>query len=336
MEQELTSARKKEHIDLAFRSQVSQIQSDSRFYYEPLLAPHPAGTNWPVEFVDRNLNAPLWVSSMTGGTEMAGQINKNLALACKKYGIGMGLGSCRIILDSDEHLPDFALRSLIGDNLPFYANLGIAQVEELLKNGQADKITHLLDRLEADGLIVHVNPMQEWLQPEGDKIKHSPLHTIKRLLIKLDIKVIVKEVGQGMGPASLEELFKLPLQAIEFAALGGTNFAKLELIRAENGDAETYEDLAFIGHTAAEMVDFCNHALQNLGDKALCKNVIISGGVKNFLDGYYLLQKVKCNAVYGQASGFLKYAASSYEELEYYIEKQLAGLALAKAYLRVR
>ncbi|HYG16841.1 MAG TPA: isopentenyl-diphosphate delta-isomerase, partial [Bacteroidia bacterium] len=76
MEQELTSARKKEHIDLAFRSQVSQIQSDSRFYYEPVLAPHPTDINWPVEFAGRSLHAPMWVSSMTGGTSMAGQINK--------------------------------------------------------------------------------------------------------------------------------------------------------------------------------------------------------------------------------------------------------------------
>ncbi len=336
MEQELTSARKKAHIDLAFQSQVSQIQTDTRFYYEPVLAAHPTEINFPTPFVGRQLNAPLWVSSMTGGTEMAGTINRNLARACQKFGMGMGLGSCRIVLDSDEHLPDFALRGLIGDTQPFYANLGIAQVEELLAQGRIDKITELVKKLNADGLIIHINPMQEWLQPEGDIIQHPPIDTIKRVLDKLDIKLIVKEVGQGMGPKSLEALFSLPLQAIEFAALGGTNFAKLELIRGTDSDNNLYGELAYIGHTAQEMSGFANQVLQKLGDKALCQQVILSGGVKNFLDGYYLMEKTNCKAIYGQASAFLKHAASSYEELEYYIEKQLQGLALAKAFLTVK
>lgn len=337
LEKDITSARKKAHIDLAFQSQVSQIQSDARFYYEPLLAAHPQNIDTGIDFLGRRMGAPVWVSSMTGGTAMAGTINHNLAKACRKYGLGMGLGSCRIILDSDEYLPDFAQRRVIGDGLPFYANLGIAQVEELLRNNQAAKITELVKRLEADGLIIHINPMQEWLQPEGDKILQPPLDTIKQVLDKLPgLKLIVKEVGQGMGPASLEQLFLLPLEAIEFAALGGTNFAKLELIRTENGEQELYENLAYIGHTATEMVDFSNKILGELGSRALCKQVIISGGVKNFLDGYYVISRIKCAAVYGQASGFLKHAASSYEELEMYIEKQLQGLALAKAYLRVR
>lgn len=336
MEQELTSARKKAHIDLAFQSQVSQIQTDTRFYYEPVLAAHPTEINFPTSFVGRQLNAPLWVSSMTGGTEMAGTINRNLARACQKFGMGMGLGSCRIVLDSDEYLPDFALRELIGNALPFYANLGIAQVEELLAQGKVDKITELVKKLDADGLIIHINPMQEWLQPEGDKIQHPPIDTIKRVLDALDIKLIVKEVGQGMGPKSLEALFSLPLQAIEFAALGGTNFAKLELIRGTDSDNNLYGELAYIGHTAQEMSGFANQVLQKLGDKALCKQIILSGGVKNFLDGYYLMEKTNCNAIYGQASAFLKHAASSYEELEYYIEKQLQGLALAKAFLTAK
>ncbi|MDL5045489.1 hypothetical protein QQ054_05470 [Oscillatoria amoena NRMC-F 0135] len=97
MEQELTSARKKAHIDLAFQSQVSQIQSDQRFYYEPLLAAHPENISLKTSFGSRELGVPIWVSSMTGGTGLAGTINHNLAQACNKYGMGMGLGSCRII-----------------------------------------------------------------------------------------------------------------------------------------------------------------------------------------------------------------------------------------------
>lgn len=336
LEQELTSARKKAHIDLAFQSQVAQIQTDDRFYYEPVLAAHPNSINFPTKFLGKELNAPLWVSSMTGGTELAGTINRNLARACKQFGMGMGLGSCRIVLDSDEFLPDFALRSIIGDDLPFYANLGIAQIEELIAEGRLDKITELINKLEADGLIIHINPMQEWLQPEGDKIHYSPIDTIKQVIDKLDIKLIVKEVGQGMGPKSLETLLSLPIEAVEFAALGGTNFAKLEMLRDSDERTRANEGLAYVGHTANEMVAFTNSILENSGDKLLCKQVIISGGVKGFLDGYYLLEKSNCNAVYGQASAFLKHATDSYEELEYFVQQQLKGLALAKAYLKVK
>jgi len=336
LEQELTSARKKAHIDLAFQSQVAQIQTDTRFYYEPVLAGHPNNSSMPTPFLGKELNAPLWVSSMTGGTGLAGTINKNLARACKQFGMGMGLGSCRIILDSDEYLPDFALRSIMGNDLPFYANLGIAQVEDLVVKNQLFKITDLLNKLDADGLIIHINPMQEWLQPEGDKIQHPPIDTIQRLLNKLDIKLIVKEVGQGMGPKSLETLFSLPIEAVEFAAIGGTNFAKLELTRGSENDTNLYENLAYIGHTATEMVGFANTILAHLGNKALCKQVILSGGVKDFLDGHYLLQKIDCSAVYGQASAFLKHAIGTYEELEHFVQKQLQGLALAKAFLKVK
>ena len=99
--------RKKDHIELAFRSQIDKQDLDSRFYYEPLLSGHPERGSLPgFEFLGKSLKAPLWVSSMTGGTEMAKTINQNLARACKDFGIGMGLGSCRSILFSDDTVPE--------------------------------------------------------------------------------------------------------------------------------------------------------------------------------------------------------------------------------------
>ena len=115
------------------------MELDDRFYYEPLLSAHPSETN-PVGFLGKKLRAPIWVSSMTGGTELARKINTNLARACREFGMGMGLGSCRSLLDRDEYLGDFNVRELIGDELPFYANLGIAQVEQLIKGGATEKV----------------------------------------------------------------------------------------------------------------------------------------------------------------------------------------------------
>ena len=328
--------RKSDHISMAFESQVPLHNIDDRFYYEPLLSGHPKDQYGDYfTFLGKSFKYPLWVSSMTGGTEYAKIINQNLARACGEFGFGMGLGSCRSLLFSDDTLPDFDVRKYMGDNALF-ANLGIAQLEELVNNNQLHKIDELIDKLSADGLIIHVNPMQEWLQPEGDFIENPPLDTIKRILDTVDTKIIVKEVGQGMGPESLKALFELPIEAIDFAANGGTNFAKLEMLRADDEVKNHYGRIANIGHSADEMVFMSNYIIDALGEKCLCKQVIVSGGVRDFLDGYYYTNKLILPAIYGQASAFLKHAKEDYEQLQQYVSLQVKGLQLAKAFLRVK
>jgi len=297
--------RKKAHIDLVFQSQTLQQ------------------------------TAPLWVSSMTGGTELAKTINSNLARVCKEFGIGMGMGSCRALLDDDSCIGDFDMRHLVGDELPFYANLGIAQVENMIEEREIDKISTMLDKLRADGLIVHVNPLQEWIQPEGDRLKKPPIDTIKSLLDKVKYPVVVKEVGQGMGPASLRELLKLPLQAIEFGAYGGTNFTKLELLRSDDRNQHFFEPMARVGHDTEEMTEMVNQIVRD-EESIACKEIIISGGITSFLQGYYLIQKCVLPAVYGQASSFLKYAKESYEDLYEYVDHQVRGIKMASTYLSVK
>lgn len=331
------ASRKRDHIELAFRAQIEQGELDRRFYYEPLLTGHPApGSLKSFLFLGKTMRAPIWVSSMTGGTELAPTINHNLAKACKDFGMGMGLGSCRPLLYSDERLADFDIREAIGDQLPLFANLGIAQLEELLDKGELFRVGELLDKLQADGLIVHVNPMQEWLQPEGDRFKYPPIDTIKALLDKVEAPIIVKEVGQGMGIASMRALMQLPLAAIDFAANGGTNFSRLEMLRGDQVKAGIYEQLAYLGHSATEMTELTNALLQELGAKAACKQFIISGGVRSFLDGYYLINKLQAPAIYGQASSFLRHARGSYESLHEYVAAQIEGLELANAFLHIR
>ncbi len=330
-------SRKRDHIELAFNSQVEKKTLDERFYYEPLLAAHPQEGSWPdFTFLGKAMKVPIWVSSMTGGTEMARTINHNLARACGEFGMGMGLGSCRALLFSDDLLEDFDVRHLMGDDYPLFANLGIAQIEQLLANGQSQKIKVLIEKLRADGLIIHVNPMQEWLQPEGDRFQEPPLVTIERLLESADYPIIVKEVGQGMGKESLRALLKLPLAAVDFAANGGTNFAKLELLRSDPLKHQIYEQLAFVGHSADEMMHMTNELIEELGPDRACDQIIISGGVKHFLDGYYLVESVNLRAVYGQASAFLKHARADYDHLRDYVTTQIRGLELAKAYLKCK
>ncbi|WP_235297696.1 beta/alpha barrel domain-containing protein [Portibacter marinus] len=331
-----SKSRKSDHIQMAFDAQLSTQSIDPRFYYEPLLSGHPdLSKTKTLTFLDKSFKVPLWVSSMTGGTEYAGKINKNLARAAGEYGFGMGLGSCRGLLHSKETFDDFNVRKHMPDQA-LYANLGIAQLEELWDNGALYKAREVVDMLEADGLIIHVNPLQEWLQPEGDQIKSAPIDIIKIILEELDVKVIVKEVGQGMGPESLKALFKLPLEAIDFAANGGTNFAKLEMNRASPFIRSTYMKIANLGHNADEMVKMTNDVIDELGEDLMCKQVIVSGGVRDFLDGYYYTQKLNVPAIYGHASAFLKNAKEDYEKLQEYIEAQISGFRLAQSYLKIK
>jgi isopentenyl-diphosphate delta-isomerase len=337
MEDSNAATRKHDHIELAFKSQLHEISIDKRFFYEPILSAHPnQNTLKPFSFLQKTFRVPFWVSSMTGGTQLANKINHNLAKMCGEYGFGMGLGSCRSLLYSNEYLKDFAVRKTMGYEVPLFANLGIAQIEKSIAENKIANVIEMVKKLEADGLIIHVNPMQEWLQPEGDLITVSPLVTIQRFMQEVDLQIIVKEVGQGMGKESLKALFQLPLAAIDFAAYGGTNFAQLELLRNQTEKQAIYAALAQVGHTAIEMVGFVNEISAELGDKLLCKQAIISGGIKGFLDGYYLTEKLKVLAIYGQASEFLKYAQQDYESLQKYVESQQKGLALAKCFLKVK
>ncbi|NJO68850.1 MAG: type 2 isopentenyl-diphosphate Delta-isomerase [Bacteroidetes bacterium] len=327
--------RKKDHINLALESQTLKDEIDQRFWYEPLLSAHPTELT-PMSFLGKTFRVPLWVSSMTGGTQLAGKINSNLAKACREFGFGMGLGSCRIILRDNTHFADFDMREIIGDELPLYANLGICQMEELVVAGKTQLANDLVKKLRADGLIIHINPLQEWFQPEGDRLNYPPLYTIQKFLEKSQFPVIVKEVGQGMGPKSLHELMKLPLAAIEFASFGGTNFARMEMLRNPDPDITSLlSPLTQVGVVAEDMVNAVNSLVEN-SNNLLCKEIIVSGGIKSFLDGYYYIHKSKLTAVYGQASAFLKYAQADYSQLQQFIKNQIKGLEMAYAYLQIR
>jgi isopentenyl-diphosphate Delta-isomerase len=327
--------RKKDHIDLAFKAKTGIEEIDRRFFYEPLMAKHPSVGLAPFKFLGKTLQAPIWVSSMTGGTELAGHINRNLAKACREFGLGMGLGSCRPLLEKNDNFQDFDLREIIGDELPFYANLGIAQLEELVLKDDISPVDRLIEKLRADGLIIHVNPLQEWLQPEGNLFSQPPIDTIRSYLEMTTYPVIVKEVGQGMGPESLRALLELPLEAIEMAAFGGTNFAKVELMRSDDFKQHYYGPVSRIGHDAFEMTDMINSILDE-NNSVRCKHIIISGGISSFIDGYYLINRCKLPAIYGQASGFLKYATKTYDELKKFVEYQVEGLKLANAYFVIK
>ena len=334
----MQETRKRDHIELTQKSQTQRASVDSRFYYEPILSAHPnSQSDISTNFLGKKMSAPFWISSMTGGVGEARHINQNLARVCREFSLGMGLGSCRALLESDQYFEDFNLRPILGPELPFFANLGIAQLETLIANGETNKIFDLINRLDTDGLIVHVNPLQEWFQPEGDKFLYSPLETITKLCelaANSDKKIIVKEVGQGMGPKSLKALLDLPIHAIELASFGGTNFSKLELLRSKGVDVKEIESLSKVGHTSIEMIGILNNLLK-ANPKYIEKQIIISGGIENFLDGFYLQEQLNFSSIIGQAKNFLS-RSENYEELHAFTKAQIEGLKMSRAFLTVK
>lgn len=326
--------RKKDHINLALTNRTGTIEKDTRFVYEPLLSGHIAPDLPQVNLAGKIMRVPLWISSMTGGSGIARHINTNLAMAANEFGLGMGLGSCRILLESEKHLPDFDMRKHIGEEQPFWANLGIAQLEQMVEKATLNEVTDMVNLLRCDGLVIHVNPLQEWFQPEGDRLKNSPMAIIKEVVNQLSMPVLVKEVGQGMGRESLRQLMALPLAGIEFAAFGGTNFARVEMMRRPTIEHELFEPMVYVGQTAEDML---HDVKALLGEGVECKSpmIIISGGIRNYLDGYYFLKTSPLPAVYGMASGFLKHARDSYSTLRDWASNHIDGLKMAHAYLRV-
>ena len=329
------SSRKEDHIDLAFASSTPPSEIDPRFYYEPMLSGHNtcAAHQQSITIGGKKMQQPIWVSSMTGGTEKAITINRNLAKLCGVYGLGMGLGSCRQLLYEDKRLVEFDIRALMPKS-PLFINLGIAQVETLLANKETELIDALIAKLDADGLIIHVNPLQEWLQPEGDIIKVPPIETVQALVESATYPIIVKEVGQGFGKESLRQLLALPLEAIDLAGYGGTNFSKLELLRSDPIKHDNLKPVCQLGHTCEEMITIIND-LKGSTQPLKSPKIIISGGIKNFLDGYYHMSRCQLPSIYAQASGFLKYAMD-YEALNTYCHTQIEGLKMAKSFLRLK
>jgi isopentenyl-diphosphate delta-isomerase len=320
--------RKEDHIQLALKARTESHKVDSRFSYEPMFFSHPGQNDfWKSTFLGFDFHFPIWISSMTGGTHHARMINENLARLCGEFRLGMGLGSCRSLLESESRIGDFAVKKFMGSQ-PLFANIGIAQVEELIGLNRVHLIHEMVKRLEADGLIIHINPLQEWFQPEGDRFKISPLVTLETFLEDCVYKVIVKEVGQGMGPKSLKALLELPLAGIELGAFGGTNFSLLEKMRA--AEQSPGEGFINVGHTAEEMVSFLN-ALPPRN-----KEFIISGGIKSILDGYYLKSTLKANSLIGMASAYLDPALKDYETLKKFFLGQREALLTARGLLQVK
>lgn len=179
-------------------------------------------------FLGRRFKLPFFIEAMTGGIAEAEKINKNLAKAAEKLGIGMGLGSQRAAIENPGLLHTYKVRD-VAPNIFLLGNLGIAQILKY----DIGKIRDAVSMAEADGLAIHFNIMQEMAQPEGDKDFRKMFTAVRRVCSNAGFPVVAKEVGFGIAGEMAKKLADAGVKAIDVAGAGGTNWIKVESYRSQ-------------------------------------------------------------------------------------------------------
>jgi isopentenyl-diphosphate delta-isomerase len=190
-----------------------------------------------VEFLGARVRFPVFISCMTGGSEEGFRANRELARAAGSAGVPVGMGSIRILFDHPELFQHFHLKPL-APAVPVLANLGVVQV----RDRDHRELVELVRRLEADCLVVHVNPGQELFQPDGDRDFRGTMEPLARLCAAAPFPVIVKETGFGIGPALVRELVAMGVSYVDIAGAGGTNWVSVESFRLEPEAAAEAEE----------------------------------------------------------------------------------------------
>ncbi len=222
------AARKLRHIDACLTGPVEFVGVTTGFErfelpYDALTQTSLGAVDLGTEFLGVPLKAPVLIGAMTGGAELARTINRNLAGAAQKLGVGMMLGSQRIMLDDSPVAASFQVRDVAPDVL-LIGNIGLAQVTD----GITARLSAALERVGADAVAVHLNPLQEAIQENGDTDFTGSRQRLARLAAELDYPVLVKEVGHGIGAAAARRLSGLPIAAVDVAGAGGTSWARVE------------------------------------------------------------------------------------------------------------
>lgn len=270
------------------------------------------------DFIGKQINAPLLVSSMTGGPSRAAQINRNLAIACQTLGLALAVGSQRIAIEGQEISGLGADLRRYAPDIPLLANFGAAQLN--LGFG-IDEARRAVGMIGADALIIHLNPLQEAVQPEGDRNWSGLLGRIEALARGLHVPIVVKEVGAGISGATARRLVDAGVKVIDVAGAGGTSWAAVEAERAKSPEqaaiARAFVDWGI--PTAAAIAQV----------RAACPSTTIigSGGIRNGLDA---AKAIRLGAdIVGQAAGILEAATHSDEAVITQLSITMSQLRIA-------
>lgn len=299
--------RKAEHIKINLEQDVRSALTSGlekyRFIHEALPELDLNRIDTSLSLFGKQLTAPILVSSMTGGTSEAEIINLRLAEAAQECGLPMGVGSQRAAIENPEQARTFQVRRVAPDILLF-ANLGAVQLNYGYGIDQCQKA---VDMIEADALILHLNPLQEAVQDAGDVNFAGLARKIEEVCKKIEVPVIAKEVGWGISEKTAKLLAGCGVSAIDVAGAGGTSWSQVEMHRAPD---------EFTRQLAATFVGWgipTADSILNVKKAVPDMTVFASGGLKDGLD------IAKCIAfggtLGGMAGGFIKAAVVSTEKV---------------------
>lgn len=299
--------RKADHIKINLekdvRSALTTGLENYHFIHEALPELDLQRVDPGLSLFGKQLAAPILISSMTGGTEEAGEINQRLAEAAQEVRVAMGVGSQRAALEHPEQTPTFSITRKVAPDILLFANLGAVQLNY---SYGIDECRKAVDMIEADALILHLNPLQEAVQDAGDTNFSGLAKKIEEVCRKIEVPVIAKEVGWGISERTAKILADCGVSAIDVAGAGGTSWSQVEMHRAPE---EFTRQLAatFIGWGIPTA-----ESILNVRKIVPDMTIFASGGIKDGLD---IAKCVALGATLGGMAGqFLKAAAISTED----------------------
>lgn len=273
-----TSQRKKEHLELCLTDDVSFKRKSTgfenyEFKHYAITEVDIAKIDFTGEFAGKKIKYPFLISCMTGGTTEAENINAQLALVAEELKIPIGVGSQRQALENNEFVNSFKIVRKNAPSVPILGNIGAAQVTQF---NSIDPIHKLLEMIMGDALVIHVNPLQELLQKEGENNFSGFLNKVITLVNNLKVPVIVKEVGSGISEEAAEKLLEAGVKGIDVSGAGGTSWAGVEILRNEDDQNNYLWDWGL-------PTSYCIKEVFKL-KKNYKFTLIGSGGIKNGLD----------------------------------------------------
>ncbi len=317
-----TESRKVDHIRINLEENVQFPNLTTglekyRFVHEALPDANLDQIDTRIALFGKQLSMPVLISSMTGGAEMAAQINRNLAVAAQTHGLAMGVGSQRAAIEDDDLAESFKIRHLAPGALLF-ANIGAVQLNYGYGPAEAQRA---IDMIEADALILHFNVLQEAVQPEGDTDFAGLMQRIEAVVKASPVPVIAKEVGWGFSEATCRRLADLGISAIDVAGAGGTSWSEVEYHRAPTAyHAQVARAFADWGIPTADAIQYACSGAPNA-------TIIASGGLRTGVD---VAKCIALGATLGGLAGpFLKAAVQSTEAVDDFVHILHAQLRIA-------
>lgn len=274
-----TEKRKKEHLKLALSTQA-QVGTNGleryKFIHNSLPEIDFDKIDTSIVFLKKKVQYPFFISCMTGGILEGGKLNKNLSLAAEKYKICLGIGSQRAAIENPALEIFYNIRNY-APTIPILANVGLVQLNYGFK---VKEFMRCVEMINADALVVHINPMQEAIQPEGNRNWEGLLKKLENIIASIKVPVIAKEVGFGMSSEVIQRLVNVGVSIIDTAGWGGTNWAIVEGLRGK-ADKELGELFSDWGISTADSIE--NFIIvKSLSKKKL--TLLASGGIRNGVD----------------------------------------------------